>query len=284
MSAPGAEPRVVRPWHAALGLVAAAVLGHGGGVVAGFGAVAVTLVLAAAPLAGLTPEALLTFPVIAASAITTETMLVVVAVAVPLLARAPVGDALGLRRAPVLCFVLAVVGVLALGPTSDAIVMFAREHFPRVTFGTLEGLDRVLRDAPVWAAWPVIAIAPGLGEELVFRGMFQRAIPTPALAIVLSAVLFSAFHIDPQQALGTLPTGFYLAWLAWRTRSTFVPILGHVANNTAALAVAKNDALRVEVLPWWVVVVGLGVAILALVALEAVRPRAPRAAPPVASA
>ena len=273
MAAASTAPPIVRPWHAAAGLVGAAVLGHGAGIVVGVAAVVVAIVRAGGGPTVPSPEAILTFPVLALSAIATEGMLVVAAVAVPLVARAPVYEALGLRRAPVLCFVLGVVGVIAIGPTSDLLVTFAREHIPRLTFGTLEALDHVLADAPVWAAWPVIALAPGVAEELVFRGMFQRAIRTPVLALVLSSVLFSVFHLDPHQALGTLPTGFYLAWLAWRTGSTFVPMLGHIANNSAALAAAKIPALHAAVLPWWLVLAGVVVAVVCLVALEAVRPR-----------
>ena len=81
---------------------------------------------------------------------------------------------------------------------------------------------------------PFLAVMPALGEELLCRGVLQRSIRTPWVAILVSAVFFAGLHFDPLHVAGVLPLGFYLAWLGHRTGSVWVPVTAHFANNLAA--------------------------------------------------
>ena len=64
-----------------------------------------------------------------------------------------------------------------------------------------------------------------IAEEVFFRGLIQRSAGFGKKAIVISALSFSFFHMDPHHIAGVLPLGFYLAWLGARTGSTLVPIV-----------------------------------------------------------
>ncbi len=81
----------------------------------------------------------------------------------------------------------------------------------------------------------VMAIIPAVGEELVFRGLIQtelqRAVRNPHVAIWVTSILFSAFHL---QFLGFVPRlmiGAFLGYLYFWSGNLWIPILGHFFNN-----------------------------------------------------
>src|SRR5690606_24666955 len=80
----------------------------------------------------------------------------------------------------------------------------------------------VTRDtaALVFAGVAAVIIAP-FSEELLFRGLFLGGLLRwgfwPAAAI--SALLFSAIHLDPGSLVPFFGIGLVLAWLAWRRGS-----------------------------------------------------------------
>lgn len=81
----------------------------------------------------------------------------------------------------------------------------------------------------------VIAVFPAVAEELVFRGMLQPALFSATknkhVAIWVTAVLFSAFHLQffgffPRVLLGAL-FGYLYVW----SGTLWVPIIAHFINN-----------------------------------------------------
>lgn len=81
----------------------------------------------------------------------------------------------------------------------------------------------------------VIAVLAGIGEEFVFRGLIQnelwRSSGNIHAAIWVSAILFSAFHL---QFFGFLPRvllGALFGYLYYWSGNLWVPIIGHFFNN-----------------------------------------------------
>ncbi len=81
----------------------------------------------------------------------------------------------------------------------------------------------------------VIAFLPAIGEELVFRGMLQpelfRATGNHHAAIWISAIIFSAFHMQffgfvPRMLLGAL-FGYLYVW----SGNLLIPMIAHFVNN-----------------------------------------------------
>ena len=81
----------------------------------------------------------------------------------------------------------------------------------------------------------IIAIVPAIGEELLFRGVLQKImvdwIKNYHIAIWVTAILFSALHMQfygflPRMLLGAL-FGYVFYW----SGSLWLPILGHFINN-----------------------------------------------------
>ncbi len=84
-----------------------------------------------------------------------------------------------------------------------------------------------------WLILGISIMAP-LTEELLFRGIvqgeFRRVMPEPA-AIVLQAVLFAAYHMQPVQSTYALIPGLLLGMAYAWSRSIWVPILMHMTYN-----------------------------------------------------
>jgi membrane protease YdiL (CAAX protease family) len=93
--------------------------------------------------------------------------------------------------------------------------------------------------AELMIALIVIAVLPAIGEELVFRGLIQNELnkltKNAHIAIWLSAILFSAFHL---QFFGFLPRvllGALFGYLYYWSGNLTMAILAHFTNNAVAI-------------------------------------------------
>ncbi len=82
------------------------------------------------------------------------------------------------------------------------------------------------------------ALAPGIAEELLFRGLLQRGLqprlgPIPAIAI--AGVCFGALHLDPMHSALAALLGVYLGAAAHLAGSVRASMGCHVVNNAAAV-------------------------------------------------
>jgi len=87
----------------------------------------------------------------------------------------------------------------------------------------------------------IVAVLPAIGEELLFRGILQKLIKKMTgnghAAIWITAILFSALHLQffgflPRMLLGVL-FGYLLEW----TGTLWLPILAHFINNAAGVLI-----------------------------------------------
>lgn len=199
------------------------------------------------------------YAIVGASVVGTAAALVGVPLLVAKLTRTSIKEGLGFRGAPLVTFVVGPIGILALGPTSEQLVSLMKWLLPNATFNALESIAALVNAHPAWMLWPIIALSPGIAEEVFFRGLVQRAAGFGWRAIVISGISFSFFHMDPHHVAGVLPLGFYLAWLGARTGTTLVPIVAHIVNNSAALLAAKIvdvESMADETMPIWVMPIG----------------------------
>ena len=102
---------------------------------------------------------------------------------------------------------------------------------------------------PLWQQFLVIAVAPGICEELMFRGFLMRFFESGSrrTAVVVSAILFAAFHLDPFRFVPVLLLGFLLGYLTIRSGSIYHSMLSHIINNGLALLLlsyAEHPALK----------------------------------------
>ena len=110
-----------------------------------------------------------------------------------------------------------------------------QEQMPELPNLVEEEFDMILRDR---YGYFVVGLLVPLAEELVFRGAILRSLlkwnSRPWVAILISAVLFSAAHMNPAQIPHTLLIGLLLGWLYYRTDSIVPGVVFHWVNNTVA--------------------------------------------------
>lgn len=91
------------------------------------------------------------------------------------------------------------------------------------------------------SSWLGILSIAALGpvvEELVFRGGATKALLRnykPAVAIVVSGLIFGIVHLNPPQIVGAGLSGIVMAWLYYKTGSLIPVILMHIVNNSMAV-------------------------------------------------
>jgi CAAX protease family protein len=83
----------------------------------------------------------------------------------------------------------------------------------------------------------VLALVPAVVEEFLFRGLIQRCFEKglgPVRAIVLTGVLFGAFHVNPFNFVPLAVLGIYLGFVAYRADSVWASVAAHFFNNAIA--------------------------------------------------
>ena len=85
----------------------------------------------------------------------------------------------------------------------------------------------------------VIGLIPAICEEACFRGALQRIMinvfKSPWTGIIVTAILFSAFHMEFAGFLPRMFLGILLGALYWYSGSLWVSIAAHFFNNGAQL-------------------------------------------------
>ncbi len=88
----------------------------------------------------------------------------------------------------------------------------------------------------------VVAVLPAVGEELIFRGGFQKLIENwlkrPHLAVWTAAAIFSLFHFQVFFFLPRLLLGAALGYLYLWSRNLWYPIIAHFFNNAWVIVMA----------------------------------------------
>ena len=82
----------------------------------------------------------------------------------------------------------------------------------------------------------MIGVIASVGEELIFRGLLQRLlhemIRNIHVAVLITAIIFSAFHFQFFSFLPRFILGIILGYLMFYGRSIWYPILAHFVNNS----------------------------------------------------
>jgi sodium transport system permease protein len=209
---------------------------------------------------------------------------------------------LALRGAPPRAFgaaLLIVAGGLPIGWALGWVQTFVLE-LPQEFMEALQGL--LTANDPARLLWLLflVAVTPAVCEELVFRGVLLQSASREmrmGRAVVLSAVVFGAFHLSTATAIRFLPTmwiGLLLGYVVWHTRSVYTSMLMHFANNATAVLLVSSPTLAAYVMGageqpnWWLVavaplVLATGVWLLPKRPAEAAPPSVRSARQPVAA-
>ena len=149
---------------------------------------------------------------------------------------------------------------LAVGPLSVTLQTWLQGwFFPPIPKQVEEFMQAVGEPTlPLWFVLLAMAVAPGICEELAFRGFvlsgFARS-ARPGVAIGLSAVAFGVFHIIPQQVFNATLMGLILGLLAIRSGSLLPCVLFHITYNSIELVTTRagDSLVRTPVLKWFLI-------------------------------
>jgi membrane protease YdiL (CAAX protease family) len=142
-----------------------------------------------------------------------------------------------LRTSDILPALAMMIGALGVTNLWYNLLILLQEQIPLLKYW----MDDYTKSASAFTAdngyfWLIlgISILTPISEELIFRGVIQgelrRAMPEWA-AIVIQAVLFAAYHMQPIQSSYVLLPGLLLGLAYYWSRSIWVPIAMHCLFN-----------------------------------------------------
>ncbi len=112
----------------------------------------------------------------------------------------------------------------------------------------------------------VIAVLPALGEELVFRGLIQtelqRGFKNPHVAIWISAIMFSAIHMQFYGFIPRMMLGALFGYLYFWSGNMIYPIAAHFFQNGGQLLMmylVQKETINVDLesnesFPIWLII------------------------------
>lgn len=99
----------------------------------------------------------------------------------------------------------------------------------------------------------VIAVMPAIGEEILFRGFLMGSLKERLggkWALVISALVFGAFHMSLVKLLPTALLGVSFAYIVQQTGSIYVTMALHFINNAVSVLVMKFPEQALKVVPF----------------------------------
>jgi membrane protease YdiL (CAAX protease family) len=153
------------------------------------------------------------------------------------------------------------------------------ENWMRTQEDYLAQATKVLLEMPdareLWINLFVIGFLPALSEELIFRGVLQRNFcewfQNKHVAVIMTAFIFSAIHVQfygfvPRFLLGIL-LGYLFVW----SGSLWLSVLAHFVNNGTAvlltylhsqqLITTDPDTVGTGMSDWWIILISISFAI-----------------------
>jgi membrane protease YdiL (CAAX protease family) len=124
----------------------------------------------------------------------------------------------------------------------------------------------------------LLGIVAPLSEEILFRGIILKGLVSrysPTKAILISAILFSLFHLNLYQFFGAFMIGLLLGYLYFRMKSVLPCILAHSITNLLAVLASvcsipipgtslPNTSTQVLFQPLWFDLTGLALLLIGL--------------------
>lgn len=183
-------------------------------------------------------------------------------------------DYLRLRGVDGRLLMLALVGVVGLQPVTQWLAELNRqlplpETVRLMEQSQMELIRSVLEsNMGLISNVTMLALVPGICEEILFRGYAQRQFERaagPAGGILLAGGLFGLYHLRPSQVLPLMVLGLYMAYLVWRTGSLLPAMAVHVVHNGLAVVGARYaeshpdydlQAIENASMPWYAVLAG----------------------------
>ena len=148
-------------------------------------------------------------------------------------------QALALRAPRPAVWLAVLVGAPAGGLTATGIFVLANLVIP-VPRQMIEAFGQALLpdSIPFWQVLMLFSIAPGICEEVAFRGVLLHGLRSrfhPAVLALVAGAIFGVFHVTLFRIVPTAFLGVLLAAVVLLTGSIFPAMLWHALNNVLGL-------------------------------------------------
>lgn len=179
---------------------------------------------------------------------------------------------------------MAIAGATLLGLTSFIWISVGTDAFHETFMPVPEAFTELMKQTFTMPTDPlskfgvilVVALAPALCEEAVFRGWLLssfRGRSTAVVAVVVTSIFFGIFHMSIYRFLGTASLGLLMGYMVWHTRSIWPSVLFHFLNN--AMSVLSPDLLpflgvdvSADKVPVWLVLASLTIGAVGVVMIH----------------
>ena len=114
------------------------------------------------------------------------------------------------------------------------LVLLVSIFFMEEMQGVNAGLSSAMMNIPFLAAVLIVAVTPAVCEEIIFRGIFLKSLKPHKykwVAILISGVVFGAFHGDIFRFIPTAIGGVVMAWIILESGNMFYNCFFHFINN-----------------------------------------------------
>ena len=168
--------------------------------------------------------------------------------------RLPVREALALRPVRPVVW-LAIAAAVPSGHLAALGVFRLTSLVLPVSPETLEQYAKMMMSpgVPTWELYVLVAVLPGVCEELAFRGVLlyglSRRLRPVTLVVAVSAV-FALYHVSLFRLVPTAALGAVLTVFALLTGSVVPGIVAHIGNNALALWAGLAGVPLLELDPW----------------------------------
>lgn len=163
-------------------------------------------------------------------------------------------DVFSLRRPPWVAWLAVLTGAPAGLVTAIGLFKLASLLLPVPASWLNEmGRQMVPEELPFWQILLFIAVIPGIGEELAFRGpllfgLSRRMKPLPLMLTV--GAIFGLFHVSVFRLLPTAFLGVLLSAVVLLTGSIFPAMLWHGLNNALSVSLSEWGVNLADLDPW----------------------------------
>ncbi|MCH5263477.1 MAG: CPBP family intramembrane metalloprotease [Lachnospiraceae bacterium] len=169
----------------------------------------------------------------------TQLIILLVPLAVVIYTKKDMSATFGLHKTKPIRFLGAFFIILGMYPINIVLSCILITLFPQSADNVVTTFSTIM-DGNIVSIFLVIALAPAICEEMLFRGLIYHAMKsryrTP-VAISIVAVLFGIYHMSLVKFIPTGLLGLVLCYVVYKTGSIYPSMMMHCINNAVSVAV-----------------------------------------------
>ncbi len=177
----------------------------------------------------------------------TQLILLTAPLAVALYTKKDIKKTYGFKKANVKSFIGAILTVVGMYPVNMVLSLALSALFPASSENVTETFTGLM-GGNVMQVFLIIAVAPAICEELLFRGFMFNSLKEryrAVRAMVIVAVLFGIYHMSVIKFIPTALLGFIFCYVAYESGSIFPSMVMHFLNNAfSVMIICYEDKLR----------------------------------------